>query len=683
MSGPVAVLRYEFWEDHFNANPAVVGSQVRLNGYPFTVVGIGPPGFEGTNVGFPNNVWVPVTMKAALTPADTGIEEERYAWFYLFGRLKPGVGIRQAEAAMKVTYRQLQEQELRMPHFTKYPQDRQKFLQQVFSLEPAERGQSSLRNGLEQPLILLQWLVGAVLLIACSNIAGLLLARAAGRQREMAIRGALGAGRARLIRQLLAESLLFASIAGACAILISGWATRALMTLFVADPSLLTLTTSPDLRVLAFAVAVTVVTAVLFGLLPALQASRPPAAALKESAGSLAGGLSQARLRKLFVAFQVGLSTLLLIGSGLFARTLGNLKNIDLGMKVENVAFLSVTPSMAYTDERKTQVYRNLMEALASVPGVTAIGANRTRLLTGGRSDGAINVPGVVAKAGQPVDSFFNDVTPGYFQALGIPIKAGRDVTWRDWGSGRKYCLVNETLVNDYFKGRNPVGMMIGRGMDSPLEYEIIGVFANSRYHDPRGPLPRQTFFAMDGRIRFSNALNIYAKVQGDPANIMPKLRAEVARIDSNLLISSTGTMQDHLNFLLAKERMLAMLSIAFAVLAALLATIGLYGVLSFVVARRSREIGIRVALGATRGRVVAIVLREMGVVIVAGIAAGVAAGLATGKYVETQLYGVKATDTGVFAASVGLLTACAVLAAAFPAWRASRLDPTRALRQE
>jgi predicted permease len=683
MSGPVAVLRYEFWEDHFNANPAIVGSQVRLNGYPFTVVGIGPPGFEGTNVGFPNNVWVPVTMKAALTPSDTGIEEERYAWFYLFGRLKPGVDIRQAEASMKVTYRQLQEQELRMPYFTRYPQDREKFLKQAFSLEPADRGQSSLRNSLEQPLILLQWLVGAVLLIACSNIAGLLLARAAGRQREMAIRGALGAGRARLIRQLLAESLLFASIAGACAILISGWATSALVTLFVADPSRLTLSTAPDLRVLAFAVAVTLATAVLFGLLPALQASKPPAAALKESAGSLAGGLSQARLRKVFVAFQVGLSTLLLIGSGLFARTLGNLKNIDLGMKVENVAFLSVTPSMAYTDERKTQVYRGLMEAFAAVPGVKAVGANRTRLLTGGRSDGAINVPGVVARPGEPVNSFFNEVTPGYFEALGIPIKMGRDVTWRDWGSGRKYCLVNETLVNDYFKGRNPVGMMIGRGVDAPLEYEIIGVFANSRYHDPRGPLPRQTFFAMDGRIQFANSLNIYAKVQGDPANVMPKLRAEVARIDSNLLVSSTGTMQEHVNFLLAKERMLALLSIAFAVLAALLATIGLYGVLSFVVARRSREIGIRVALGASRGRVVAIVLREMGVVIVTGIAAGVAAGLVTGKYVETQLYGVKATDTGVFAASVGLLAACALLAAAFPAWRASRLNPTTALRQE
>jgi predicted permease len=454
--------------------------------------------------------------------------------------------------------------------------------------------------------------------------------------------------------------------------------------LFVQDTSRVTLETSPDLRVLAFGAAVTLVTAVLFGLLPALQASRPPAAALKESAGSLAGGLSQARLRKTFVAFQVGLSTLLLIGAGLFARTLGNLQNIDLGMQTGHVATMTVTPSMAYTDERKLQVYRSLMEALAAVPGVKAVGANTSRLFSGGRSDGGIRLPGLDAKGGESSNSFFNQITPGYFDALGIPIKAGRDITWRDWGSPRKYCLVNEELVKDYLPGRNVVGSMLGRGgNDVPLDFEIIGVFGNARYQDPRGTIPRQTFFAMDSRVRFANVLNIYARVQGDPRAVVPKLRAEVNRVDANLLIASTGTMNDHLNLLLAKERMLALLSIAFAALAALLATIGLYGVLSFVVARRSREIGIRVALGATRGRVVAIVLREMAAVIVAGIFAGVAAGLACGRYVETVLYGVEPSDTGVYASSVALLLAAALLAAAYPAWRASRLNPTTALRQE
>jgi predicted permease len=683
MGGPVAVLRYEFWQSQFGANPAVVGSQVRLNGYPFTVVGIAAPGFEGTNVGFPTHVWVPVTMKQALTPSDAGIEDERYAWFYLFGRLKPGVSISKAEAAMKVTYRQRQEEEMRMPFFQKYPEARERYLKQNFSLEPAERGQSSLRSQFERPLILLQWLVGAVLLIACSNIAGLLLARGAGRQREMAIRGALGAGRGRLVRQLLAESLVFASIAGAAGILLSGWATRALVALVVSDPSRVSLSTAPDLRVLAFAAGLTIVTAILFGLMPAWQASRPPAAALKESAGAIAGGVSQARLRKIFVGFQVGLSTVLLIGAGLFARTLGNLKNIDLGMQTEHVATMTVTPAMAYTDEKKLQVYRSLLEALAAVPGVKAVGANTQRLLTGGRSDGSIRLPGSQAKGVDATNSFFNNVTPGYFDALGIPIKAGRDLTWRDWGSSRKYILVNETLVHDYLPGQNVIGTMLGRGGDSPLEFEIIGVFGNSRYHDPRGTIPRQMFFALDSRVRFANVLNIYARVQGDPRPVLPRLRDEVRRVDSNLLVASTGTLDEHVNLRLANERVLALLSIAFAVLAALLATIGLYGVLSFIVARRSREIGIRVALGATRGRVVRIVLQEMAAVILAGVAAGVAAGLACGRFVETQLYGVKASDTGVFVASVAALTACSLLAAAYPAWRASRLNPTTALRQE
>jgi predicted permease len=368
----------------------------------------------------------------------------------------------------------------------------------------------------------------------------------------------------------------------------------------------------------------------------------------------------------------------------LFSRTLGNLQHIDLGMQTDHIATLTITPSQQFTEERKLQVYKKLMEALAAVPGVKAVGGNNTRLFTGGRNDGGVHLPGIDSKAGEGTDSFFHQITPGYLETLGIAIKAGRDITWRDWASGRKYCLVNEQLVNDYLPGRNVVGTMIGRGgNDAPFEYEIIGVVANSRYHDPRGTIPRQTFFAMDSRIRFANVMNVYARVQGDPRAMVPRLREEVAKVDSNLLVALSGTMQDQLNVLLAKERMLALLSIAFAVLAALLATIGLYGVLSFVVARRSREIGIRVALGASRGRVVRIVLREMAVVILAGVVAGVGAGMACGKYVKTVLYGVEPSDPGVFAMSVVLLLAAALLAAAYPAWRAARLDPTKALRTE
>jgi predicted permease len=682
LGGPVAVLRYEFWQSRFGASPSAVGSKIRLNGYPFTVIGVAAPGFEGTNVGFPNNIWIPVTMKPAINPTDTAIDDERYSWFYLFGRLKPGVSLAKAEAAMKVTYRQRQQEELQMNYFRKYPDDRQRFLKQNFKLEPAERGQSVLRERFERPLIILQWVVGAILLIACCNIAGLLLARSASRQREMAIRGAMGAGRARLIRQLLVESLLLVCASGTAGILVSLGATRALLRLLTSDPSQLSLQTSPDLRIMVFALALTLMTTMLVSLLPAVHSSRPAADALKESAGAIAGGRSHARLRKVFVGFQVGLSTLLLIMAGLFARTLGNLRTIDLGFQTTNVATLTVLPVTEYSDAHKLQVFRSLIENLATTPGVKAVGANTTPLLAGGRSDGPIRLPENVKGENAP-QSFFNSITPGYFEALGIPIKAGRNLSWKDWGSGRRYCLVNETLVDDYLAGRNPVGTMLGRGADTPLDYEVIGVFANARYHDPRGQIPRQTFFSLDSRIHFASAINIFARIQGDPRVVLPQLREQVRRVDPNLLITNTGTLEDQLNRRLANERLLAMLSETFAFLAVVLAATGLYGVLSFLVARRHREIGIRVALGARRGRVVRMVLSEMTATFLSGVFAGTAAAFLCGRLVETQLYGVKPFDSRVFLTGIAALSLCALLAVALPAWRALRLDPATVLRHE
>jgi predicted permease len=351
-------------------------------------------------------------------------------------------------------------------------------------------------------------------------------------------------------------------------------------------------------------------------------------------------------------------------------------------MNRENVAMFNLRPAMMYDDGRKVQVYRSLLEGIAAIPGVKAVGANTAQLLTGGRSDGSITVPGLSPEGQDSPSSYFNLITPGYFEALGIPIKLGRDVSWRDWGSAKKYCLVNEALVSEYFQGRNPVGRMIGRGRNVPADYEIIGVFGNSRYEDVRGKIPRQTFFGMDSRIRFANGMNVFARIQGDPRAVMTQLREQVARIDSNIVVSNMRTMDDQLNLRLANERVLSFLSIGFALLAAILAVTGLYGVLTFVVARRSREIGIRVALGAQQGGVVKLVLREMLVVIAGGIVAGVVAGLYCGRFLESQLYGVKPFDAQVFAASAVLLATFSLGAAFLPAWRASRLDPTIALRE-
>jgi predicted permease len=681
---PVVVLQYNFWQKRFAGNPAVVGSTIRINGTPFTVTGVAAPDFEGTDVGLPTQMWVPVMMKPTITPTWEALTDERDAWFYLFGRLKPGVSREKAEAAMQVVFDQRKQEELQMSFFQKFPEEKDRLLRQKLTLIPAERGQSNLRGRFEKPLIVLQWLVSFVLLIACTNVANLLLARAAARQREVAIRSALGASRSQIVRQFFVESLLLAFTGGAAGLLLSGWIAKGLVRFLPFDPVNLSLVTTPDLRVLLFTMGVTLLTAVVFGLAPAMQGSRvSPGTTLKEEAGAIAGGHAHVRLRKLFVGLQVGLSCLLLIGAGLFTRTLRNLENVELGFRPDNVAMFNVRPATVYEPPRKLRVFREVVESMATVPGVAAAGANTTTLLTGGRWDSGLSLPGVQGKDGRPPWSFFNAITPGYFATLGIPVKSGRDLRWSDWGSAHKVCLVNETLVKEYLGESNAVGRMMAQGTKNTPDMEIVGVFGDAKYHDVRGEIPRQTFVNMDSRMEQVASITVYARMHGDPRQILPMLREQVRRVDANLVVSEMRTLDEQLNRRLANERLLSFLSTGFAVLASLLALIGLHGVLAFVVARRSHEIGIRMALGAEQGRVIGLVMREMLLVIVCGIAAGVGVGLASGRYVEAQLFGVKGGDAPVYALSAAVLLTAALGAAFLPAWRASRIDPMRALRHD
>jgi predicted permease len=683
---PVAVLQYDFWQQRFAGDPKVVGSTIRLNGTPFTVVGVAPAGFVGTDSTTLTRMWVPVMMRQTLTPTADDLENERSAWFYLFGRLKPGVSREQAEAHFKTIYAARQQEELQGEFFAKFPDNKERFLKQTFRVMPASRGDSNIRSRFEQPLIVLECLVGLVLLIACANVANLLLARAAARQKEIAIRTALGATRGQIVKQLLLESLLLAVAGGLAGLALSVVLARALLRFLPFDPANIALSTSPDLRILGFSAAITLATAFLFGLVPALQASRPsPASTLKAEAGSVTGGHGHVRLRKTLVGVQVGLATVLLIGAGLFVRTLHELRRVNLGLRSENVIMMGVRPAVMFDEARKRQVFRTLIESLGTVPGVKAVGANSTRLFMGGRWDSQVTIPGVGWQDGRPPWSYFNAVTPGYFEALGIPVKAGRDFNWNDWGAAEERALVNEKLVEDYLKGESPVGRRMAQGRDATPNIEILGVFGNANYDNVRGTIPRQTFLSMGAgnRIRGINAIVVYARTDRDPRTVMPALRAQVRQVDADLVVSDMRTLDDQLNFRLSNERMLSFLAAGFAVLATVLAVVGLYGVLAFVVTRRTREIGIRMALGADRSRVVRLVMNEMLALFVFGVAAGVFAGTASSRYVESQLFGVHANDPVVFTVSAFALLAAALAAGFVPAYRASQIDPIRALRYD
>jgi len=681
---PVAVLQYDFWQSQYQGRPGVIGDSIRLNGKPFTVVGVAAAGFEGTNLGVPTKVFVPVRTMPTIVPNNPSLQDERAAWFYPFARLKPGVTMAQAEAAMKVLYRQRQEEELSQAYFSRFPESRKDLLEQRFSLEPGDRGDSGLRSRYEQPLTVLSWLAAVVLLIACANIAGLLLARGAASQRDLAIRRAIGASRGRIVGQLFAESVLLAGLSAVAALILASWLTPLMIAWIPSSPGDLSLSATPDRRVIIFTIVVAAGTAVLFGLLPAWQNSRTgPADTLREQSGAIAGGRTHLRIRKLFIALQVGLSAVLLLGAGLFLRSLDNLRRVELGLQSDHVITFLARPAMPYDNARKVQAYRALLEGLATVPGVRAVGASRTPLFTGGRTDGPITIAGRSGTANDFPFTFFNAVSPGYFEALGIPVRAGSPLTWRDWGTGKRLAFVNETVTATAFTGESPIGRVIGSGTRSETNVEIVGIFGDARYHDVRGPIPPQTFFNLDSVLDRVSRIGVYVRAAGDERQLMRILPAEVRRIDPNMLISDLRTLDDQINTRMSNERMLSFLSIGFAALATILAIVGVHGVLVFQVARRTREIGVRMALGAGRAGIVRLVVGEMSIVILCGLAAGVGVAYASGRYVQSQLFGLNADDPLVFSAVVAILLVSAAAATLMPALRASRIEVVRALRCE
>lgn len=694
---PVAMLSYSYWKTRFAGKPDIVGQQVIVNGHNLTVIGVAQPGFDGVELGVSTQVFVPVTMKAQMTPLWDDMKNRRSRWVNGFGRLKPGVTREQAKAALQPFFHNMLEMEVKEAAFNDASEyTRQQFVKGTIDVLPGSQGRSEVRSHLATPLWVLMAITAGVLLIACANVANLLIARAAARQKEMAIRLSLGAGRGRIVRQLLVESILLSVCGGAVGLLMALWTDRLLLSLMPSEMVSLTLSTTPDWRILAFTIGVSILTGVIFGLLPALQATRPDVApTLKDQAGAVVGGGTQVRFRKGLVTAQVTLSLLLLIGAGLFIRSLQNLKDLGPGFTPTNLIAFNVDPSLnGYNVDRSKAFFRRLTDSIQSIPGVQSAALAAVRILQFNEWDSGVNIEGYRAKQGEEIQAFMNTVSPGYFAALGVPVLAGRDFRLSDTDEVKhgpdaddfvpRVVIINEKLAKKYFKDGNALGRHIGFGNDlkAKADMEVIGVVKDIKYTTLRDPIPIQMFLPYLANRQVAG-MTMYVRSSMDANQLFAAIRAQTRQLDPNLPVYDMRTVEQQLANSLLVERLIASLSSVFGALATLLATIGLYGVMAYTVARRTREIGIRVALGALTGDVVWLVMREVLLLVGIGVVMGFGAAMALTHFVKNQLYGVSSLDPiTLVAATVGLAT-IACLAGFVPALRASRVDAMHALRYE
>ena len=686
-SKPVVVLSYSFWRSYFDGDRKIVGRTLVLNRNAMTVIGVAQPGFDGVELGEPAKIFVPIMMKTEMTPHSDGLKDRRrrLSWVTAYGRLKPGVSSQQAQLSLQPLLHSILEMEVQQPEFTRSATaaDGQLFLRNRVELLPGS--DNGLREYMRRPLWLLVALTGAVLLLACANLANLLLARATAREREFAVRLAIGAGRARIVRQLLIESLLLSAAGAVVGLAVAFLADRVLLRIYLPADAAAEFVVSPipDGRALAFVAGAMLLTSLVFGLLPAVRGSRTEITlSLKDRSGALSGG--GISLRRMLVGVQVALSLLLLVGAGLFVRTLRNLESLGPGFPTDRLLTFTIDPSLnGYSDEQTKSFYQRLDINLQTIPGVTSVGFSSMPLLKGYAWQNA-----VLGKdfEGAPIEQqpVLSEVGPDYFATLGIPIIAGREFTAQDVGPA-KYAVINETFAREYFPGRDPIGQRFGLVDDMETvipDTEVIGVIPDKKYRDLRETPPAQAYFPyLEGtHFRF---MNIYLRTQVDPRRIEDELRERMRQFDPHVPVVGLQTMNEQIGFSLRTERLVASLSGVFGGLATLLAVIGLYGVMAYAVMRRTREIGIRIALGALRSNVIAMVMREVFILIGAGLAAGIALALALANLIRSQLYGLNARDPLTFIGSAIVLTLAAALAGFLPALRASGIDPTTALRQE
>jgi predicted permease len=683
---PSVVLGYDYWNRRFNRDPGVVGKTILVNNSPMTIVGVSAAGFAGLDPTRAPQIRVPIQMKPVIVPEWEWVrmDDPRTRWVQVFGRLKPGSTIESAAAPMQGLFLQLRAHEMTLEGAKNWSAfQRERFMEGQLRLERADIGYSSLRNDFSTPLVVLMCMVGLVLLIACANVANLLIARAFMRQREIAVRLSIGASRLQLVRQLLAESLVLSLAGGAVGVLLSVVLTRGLLALIPTGGAPLLVAPTPDLRILTFTLAITLVTGMVFGLLPALRASKPDTwGTLKDTGGSVAGTRSSLYLRKGLVAAQVALSFLLLFGAGLFVRSLQNLQGTETGMSLSNLVTFQLAPALSgYDDERTFNFYQQLLDRLNAAPGVSSAAIAQVPLLAGSEWDSSMAVEDYTFEDGEDQQMFMNALSPGYFKTMNIPFLEGRDFTRLDAKRETTVAIVNRKFAEQFYPGKSAVGKRIGWGGGpmSKLTIEIIGVVENSSYEGPREGVRRQVFVPNWGR----GSVAFYVRTQHASNNVYELVRREVQQLDASMPLYELKTLEGQLDETLLTDRLIATLSAAFGLLATVLASVGLYGVMAFVVARRRKELGLRLALGAAPSGVMWLVMREVLVLLAIGLAIGIPAAIGAGRFVSSQLYGVGAGDPWIAISTVALLALVSAAAGLIPARRASQIDPILALRYE
>jgi putative ABC transport system permease protein len=682
----VAVLSYGYWSRRFGSDPSILNKTLTVNGTPVTVVGVARQGFFGVQIGAAPDIYIPITMLQQMSP-QSGLElaVRTDHWVAVIGRLKPGMSRERAQASLEPIYAPLLKEDAKVLKLS--AQKAKIFTAKPLQLVDGAQGRLVLQGDAKEPLLVLMSMVGLVLLIACANIAGLLVARGESRQREVAVRLALGAGRGRLVRQLLTESLLIGVAGGAAGIALASWLLNAMVGAIPADQGMRGLAGSLDLRVLWFAIAVTLATSILFGLAPALRSTRVDLqSTLKEQGASVSQGRANIRLRKALIVAQVALTAVLLAGAGLFARTLTNLEHAHLGVNTSHLLQFSVAPDLNGASPARTEQFvENARREIGATPGIRSVAVSTTAIFS--NDDNGFNItPQGYSIAPDENTSVFNDyVTPDYFSTMGVSLIAGREFNGTDTAASQPVCIINQKLAQKYFAGRNPIGLHITRGQgnnnkNAPMQ--IVGVVADTKWDDARSKIVPFVFMptAQDPLL---GGLTFYARTERDPAQMAATLHSIISRLDPNLPVNNMRTLDEQISNSMFNDKLVATLSVSLALLAALMAALGLYGVLAYVVARRTREIGIRMALGGQRSDILRMVLGQGARLTVIGGAIGIAVALAASQWVASLLYGVTARDPLTFVGVVVLLAIVAGAACYLPARRATRVDPMVALRYE